>query len=97
VQFAQWLKTTPGQIVDPDSIVDCQGMLFTILLGIAGAVIGGFVASQLFNWDINTFTAAGFAVAVGGGLLLLLAALPERIGRLRLAEPLVRWPQAATE
>jgi uncharacterized membrane protein YeaQ/YmgE (transglycosylase-associated protein family) len=50
---------------------DPMGIFFTILLGIAGAVIGGFVASQLFNWDINTFSIAGFAVAVGGALLLL--------------------------
>jgi uncharacterized membrane protein YeaQ/YmgE (transglycosylase-associated protein family) len=48
-----------------------MGILYTVLLGIAGAVIGGFVASQLFNWDINTFSIAGFAVAVAGALLLL--------------------------
>jgi len=50
---------------------DPMGIVFTILLGIAGAVIGGFVASQLFNWDINTFSIAGFVVAVAGALLLL--------------------------
>ena len=50
---------------------DPMGIVFTILLGIAGAVIGGFVASQLFNWDINTFSIPGFAVAVAGALLLL--------------------------
>jgi uncharacterized membrane protein YeaQ/YmgE (transglycosylase-associated protein family) len=48
-----------------------MGILFTILLGIAGAVIGGFVATQLFNWDLNTFSIAGFCVAVAGALLLL--------------------------
>ena len=50
---------------------DPMGIVFTILLGIAGAVIGGFVASQLFNWDINTFSIGGFVVAVAGALLLL--------------------------
>ena len=50
---------------------DPMGLLFTILLGIAGAVIGGFVASHLFNWDINTFSIGGFVVAVLGALLLL--------------------------
>ena len=50
---------------------DPMGFVFTILLGIAGAVIGGFVASLLFNWDINTFSIAGFAVAVAGAILLL--------------------------
>ena len=50
---------------------DPLGIVFTILLGIAGALIGGFVASQLFNWDINTFSIGGFVVAVAGALLLL--------------------------
>ena len=50
---------------------DPMGIVFTILLGIAGALIGGFVASQLFNWDINTFSIGGFVVAVLGALLLL--------------------------
>jgi uncharacterized membrane protein YeaQ/YmgE (transglycosylase-associated protein family) len=50
---------------------DPTGIVLTILLGIAGAVIGGFVASLLFNWDINTFSIAGFAVAVAGAILLL--------------------------
>ena len=50
---------------------DPVGILLTIVLGIAGALIGGFVASQLFNWDINTFSIAGFVVAVAGALLLL--------------------------
>jgi uncharacterized membrane protein YeaQ/YmgE (transglycosylase-associated protein family) len=50
---------------------DPMGIVYTILLGIAGAVVGGFVASQLFSSDINTFSIAGFAVAVAGALLLL--------------------------
>ena len=50
---------------------DPMGIVLTIVLGIAGALVGGFVASQLFNWDINTFSIPGFAVAVAGALLLL--------------------------
>jgi uncharacterized membrane protein YeaQ/YmgE (transglycosylase-associated protein family) len=50
---------------------DPAGVILTIVLGIAGAVVGGFVSSQLFGWDINSFSIAGFAVAVGGALLLL--------------------------
>ena len=50
---------------------DPMGLVLTILLGIAGAIIGGFVASQLFNWDVNTFSVPGFCVAVAGALLLL--------------------------
>jgi uncharacterized membrane protein YeaQ/YmgE (transglycosylase-associated protein family) len=36
------------------------------------SLIGGFLASTVFNWDINTFSPAGFTVAVAGALLLLL-------------------------
>jgi uncharacterized membrane protein YeaQ/YmgE (transglycosylase-associated protein family) len=50
---------------------DPAGIALTIILGIAGAVVGGYLSSQLFNWDVNTFSIAGFAVAVGGALLLL--------------------------
>jgi uncharacterized membrane protein YeaQ/YmgE (transglycosylase-associated protein family) len=47
------------------------GLVVTILLGIAGALLGGFLSTRLFDWDVNTFSLAGFAVAVGGALLLL--------------------------
>jgi uncharacterized membrane protein YeaQ/YmgE (transglycosylase-associated protein family) len=50
---------------------DSMGILLTIALGIAGALLGGFLASQVFNWDVNTFSLPGFAVAVGGAVLLL--------------------------
>jgi uncharacterized membrane protein YeaQ/YmgE (transglycosylase-associated protein family) len=50
---------------------DPMGIVFTILLGIAGAVAGGFVVSKLSNWDIDTFSIPGFCVAVAGALLLL--------------------------
>jgi uncharacterized membrane protein YeaQ/YmgE (transglycosylase-associated protein family) len=48
-----------------------MGIVLTSVLGIAGALIGGLIASQLFNWDTNTFSIAGFAVAVAGALVLL--------------------------
>jgi uncharacterized membrane protein YeaQ/YmgE (transglycosylase-associated protein family) len=50
---------------------DPLGLLTTVLLGIAGAVVGGWLSSVLFNWDVNSFSIAGFAVAVAGALLLL--------------------------
>jgi uncharacterized membrane protein YeaQ/YmgE (transglycosylase-associated protein family) len=50
---------------------DAMGIVLTIVLGIAGALLGGFIASQLFSLDVNTFSLPGFAVAVGGALLLL--------------------------
>jgi uncharacterized membrane protein YeaQ/YmgE (transglycosylase-associated protein family) len=60
---AKFLDRQPGPSI---------GIVFTILLGIAGAVVGGFIATQLFKWDIETFSLPGFAVAVGGALLLLI-------------------------
>jgi uncharacterized membrane protein YeaQ/YmgE (transglycosylase-associated protein family) len=50
---------------------DPAGVILTMVLGIAGAVVGGFLSSQLFGWDINSLSVPGFAVAVGGALLLL--------------------------
>jgi uncharacterized membrane protein YeaQ/YmgE (transglycosylase-associated protein family) len=50
---------------------DAAGLVTTIVLGIAGALVGGFLSTTLFGWDIGTFSIAGFAVAVAGALLLL--------------------------
>jgi uncharacterized membrane protein YeaQ/YmgE (transglycosylase-associated protein family) len=49
-----------------------QGFLITALLGILGAVVGGYVSSVLFNWDVSGFNLPSFAVAVGGAVLLLI-------------------------
>jgi uncharacterized membrane protein YeaQ/YmgE (transglycosylase-associated protein family) len=51
---------------------DPGGLIVTILLGIAGAFVGGYLSSHLFNWDISGFSFESFAVAVGGALLLLI-------------------------
>jgi uncharacterized membrane protein YeaQ/YmgE (transglycosylase-associated protein family) len=48
-----------------------MGIVITILLGIAGAVIGGFISSHLFHVDMDGFNLTSFAVAVGGAILLL--------------------------
>jgi uncharacterized membrane protein YeaQ/YmgE (transglycosylase-associated protein family) len=50
---------------DPGTIVG------TIVLGIAGALLGGFLSSNLFGWSLDTFSVAGFVVAVLGAILLL--------------------------
>ena len=50
---------------------DFVGLVTTALLGVAGAVIGGWLSSVLLNWDVNTFSIVGFAVAVVGALLLV--------------------------
>jgi uncharacterized membrane protein YeaQ/YmgE (transglycosylase-associated protein family) len=51
--------------------IDPAGLLGTAVLGIAGAVLGGYLSSLLFGWDVNNFSLAGLAVAVVGALLLL--------------------------
>jgi uncharacterized membrane protein YeaQ/YmgE (transglycosylase-associated protein family) len=48
------------------------GFLMTILLGIAGALIGGYLSSILFGWEITDFNFQSFVVAVAGALLLLM-------------------------
>jgi uncharacterized membrane protein YeaQ/YmgE (transglycosylase-associated protein family) len=50
---------------------DPGGVIITIILGIVGAVIGGFVAVQLGYGDITGFDLRSFVIAVIGGLVLL--------------------------
>jgi uncharacterized membrane protein YeaQ/YmgE (transglycosylase-associated protein family) len=50
---------------------DPAGILLTIVLGILGALVGGFLSTRIFGWDVETFSIAGFVVAVAGALLLL--------------------------
>jgi uncharacterized membrane protein YeaQ/YmgE (transglycosylase-associated protein family) len=59
----------PGK--DVGEHTSAAGALITIVLGIAGAAIGGLVSSRLFNWDVTGFNLPSLAVAIGGALLLL--------------------------
>jgi uncharacterized membrane protein YeaQ/YmgE (transglycosylase-associated protein family) len=53
---------------------DPGGLIVTTLIGIAGAMIGGFIASVLNIGDVDTFFDLGtWLCAIGGSLLLLLA------------------------
>ena len=60
------------------------GMLFTIALGIAGAVIGGMIASQIGAGSVNELNVFGFVRAVISAVLLV--AVADRLGL-----PLVSW------
>jgi uncharacterized membrane protein YeaQ/YmgE (transglycosylase-associated protein family) len=51
--------------------LDPAGLVGTGLLGIAGAVVGGYLSSLLFGWDVNAFSIPGLVVAVVGALVLL--------------------------
>jgi len=48
-----------------------QGYLITTVLGIIGAVVGGYLSSLLFGWDVTGFNLSSFVIAILGALLLL--------------------------
>ena len=50
---------------------DPGGIAVTILLGIAGALVGGFLASQLGYGGISGFDLRSLAIAFGGAILIL--------------------------
>jgi len=50
---------------------DPGGIIITILLGIGGAVVGGFIGTQLGFGDISGLDLRSLALAVAGGVLLL--------------------------
>ena len=52
---------------------DPGGFIITILLGIAGALIGGFIGSALGFGEVTGFNFGSFVIAVLGALLLLWA------------------------
>ena len=52
---------------------DPGGWIVTILLGIAGAVVGGFIGTRLGWGDVTAFDLRSLALAVGGAMLLLFA------------------------
>ena len=61
--LAKWIM--PGK--------DPGGIIVTILIGIAGAFVGGFVGSLFGVGKVSGFNLVSIALAVGGALLLLAA------------------------
>jgi uncharacterized membrane protein YeaQ/YmgE (transglycosylase-associated protein family) len=59
--LAKWIMPGP----------DPGGILITILLGVAGAFVGGFVGSLLGLGSVTGFNLGSLALATGGALLLL--------------------------
>ena len=50
---------------------DPGGFIITILLGIAGALVGGFVASALGFGSVSGFNFGSIVIAILGAILLL--------------------------
>ncbi len=61
--LAKWIM--PGK--------DPGGLIVTILIGIAGAAVGGYLGSMLGLGTVTGFNLGSLAVATGGALLLLFA------------------------
>ena len=51
---------------------DPGGIIITMLIGIVGAILGGFIGRALFNSDINSFfDLSTWLLAILGSLILL--------------------------
>ena len=49
------------------------GIFMTLLLGVVGAILGGFIGSALFHVGINEFfSLSTWLLAIGGALIVLL-------------------------
>ncbi len=59
--LAKWIM--PGK--------DPGGLVVTMLIGVAGAFVGGFLASFLGIGTVTGFNVGSVAISVGGALLLL--------------------------
>ena len=47
------------------------GVIGAVVLGVLGAMVGGFLASAILGIGISGFNLASLVVAIGGSLLLL--------------------------
>ena len=50
---------------------DSGGIVMTILLGVAGAVVGGFIGTQMGYGSVAGFDVRSLLIAIGGALVLL--------------------------
>lgn len=50
---------------------DPGGIIVTILIGVLGAVVGGFLGSMLLGVEVTGFNLSSFLIAIAGALLLL--------------------------
>ena len=50
---------------------DPGGWIITIILGVAGAFVGGFIGSKIGFGSISGFDIRSFLLAVGGAIIIL--------------------------
>ncbi len=51
---------------------DPQGCIVTMIIGIVGAILGGFIATNLLGWGaVDRFDLYSILVAIGGAVLAL--------------------------
>ena len=51
---------------------DPQGCIVTMIIGIVGAVVGGFIATRLLGWgNMNEFNIRTILVATAGAVIVL--------------------------
>ena len=49
------------------------GWFATLILGVIGAIVGGWLGSMLFNADVNEFwSLSSWLLAIGGSIIVLL-------------------------
>lgn len=61
--LAKWIM--PGD--------DPGGIIVTILIGIAGGLLGGYLGSGLLGVSVTGFNLVSLGLAIGGAIILLLA------------------------
>jgi uncharacterized membrane protein YeaQ/YmgE (transglycosylase-associated protein family) len=69
---------------------DPGGIIVTMLIGIAGAIVGGLIASALDIGDLDEFFDIGTWLIAIGGSLLLLAIYRMIVGGDRTGRPVAR-------
>lgn len=60
---------TLANVIDPRP--SSGGIVGAVILGIVGALVGGFLVNVLLGIDVTGFNLTSFVVAIAGSLLLL--------------------------
>lgn len=49
-----------------------RGLVITVVLGVVGAIIGGFISTRLGYGDVTGFNVRSLVIATGGAILVVL-------------------------